>query len=134
MKNHANCLIEIVQHREQNIEHVWIYISEHRIKCSSIAGVLEHPIACVQHRSMWLGIMPSDYYVPNSAVVLSLNPLDPTELNAIYMTFPCDINTNMSTIFWTCIRIQSKVAMYAFSRPTQILLHLEEYVSFFVMC
>ena len=45
-------MAEIFQKREQIIEHFGIYIAEHHI-----AGALEHPIAGVHHRSVWLGLM-----------------------------------------------------------------------------
>ena len=48
-------MAELLQNREQNIEHVGIYIAEHRTQFSCIAGALEHP--GVQHRSVWLGLM-----------------------------------------------------------------------------
>ena len=44
-------MAEIFQNREQNIEHVGIYIVEHRMGFSFIAGVLENSIACVQLQS-----------------------------------------------------------------------------------
>ena len=47
---------ELFQNREQNIEHVGIYIAEHRKQFPCIAGALGHPIAGVQHRSVWLGL------------------------------------------------------------------------------
>ena len=49
-------MAEIFQNREQIIEHVGIYIAEHRKQFSCIAGALQHPIAGVEHRSVWLGL------------------------------------------------------------------------------
>ena len=49
-------MTDLLQNREQNIEHVGIYIAEHRKQFPCIAGALEHPIAGVQHRSVWLGL------------------------------------------------------------------------------
>ena len=46
-------MTEIFQNREQNIEHVGIYIEEHRMQFSCI---VEHSIAGVQHRNVWLGL------------------------------------------------------------------------------
>ena len=51
-------MAEIFQYREQNYQHVGIYIAEHRRQFSSVAGTLEHPIAGVQRRSVWLGLKP----------------------------------------------------------------------------
>ena len=50
-------MAELLQNREQNIEHAGIYIADHRKQFPCIAGALEHPIAGVQHRSVWLGLM-----------------------------------------------------------------------------
>ena len=50
-------MAEIFQNREQNIEHVEIYISEHRMRFSCIAGPLERPIAGGQHRSVWPSVI-----------------------------------------------------------------------------
>ena len=36
-------MAEIFQYREQNYQHVGIYIAEYRRQFSSIAGTLEHP-------------------------------------------------------------------------------------------
>ena len=49
-------MVELLQNGEQNIECVGIYIAEHRKQFPCIAGALEHPIAGVQHRSVWLGL------------------------------------------------------------------------------
>ena len=49
-------MAELLQNWEQNIEHVGIYIAEHRKQFPCIGGALEHPIAGVQHRSVWLGL------------------------------------------------------------------------------
>ena len=49
-------MAEIFQNREQIIEHVGIYIAEHRKRFSCIAGAFGQPIAGVQHRSVWLGL------------------------------------------------------------------------------
>ena len=49
-------MAELLQNREQNIEHVGIYIAEHRTQFPCITGALEHPIAGMQHRSVWLGL------------------------------------------------------------------------------
>ena len=51
-------MAELLPNWEQNIEHVGIYIAEHRTQFSCIAGALEHPIAGVhvQHRNVWLGL------------------------------------------------------------------------------
>ena len=49
-------MAKLLQNREQNIEHVGIYIAEHRTQFPCIAGALEHPIAGVKHRSVWLGL------------------------------------------------------------------------------
>ena len=50
-------MAKLLQNREQNIEHVGIYIAEHRTQFPCIAGALEHHIAGVKHRSVWLGLM-----------------------------------------------------------------------------
>ena len=50
-------MAELLQNREQNIEHVGIYIADHRKQFPCIAEALKHPIAGVQHRSVWLGLM-----------------------------------------------------------------------------
>ena len=34
------------------------------MRCSCIGGVLEHSIACVQHRSVWLGLKMVAVYSP----------------------------------------------------------------------
>ena len=47
-------MAEIFQNREQNIEHVGIYIAAHRMPFSCISGALERPITGMQDRSMWL--------------------------------------------------------------------------------
>ena len=49
-------MAELLQNREQNIEHVGIYIAEHHAQFPCMAGALEHPIAGVKHRSVWLGL------------------------------------------------------------------------------
>ena len=55
-------MAELLQNQEQNIEHVGIYIAEHRKQFPCIAGALEHPIAGVQHHSVWLGLIPIEIY------------------------------------------------------------------------
>ena len=50
-------MAELLQIGEHNIEHVGIYTAEHRKQFPCIAGALEHPIAGVQHRSVWPGLM-----------------------------------------------------------------------------
>ena len=66
-------MAEIFQNRDQNIEHVVIYNAGHRMRFSCIAGILEHPIACVQHRSVWLGLMVNPSYNHHSLISLLLS-------------------------------------------------------------
>ena len=49
-------MAEIFKNREQLIDHVGIYIAEHRKRFSCIAGAFGQPIAGVQRRSVWLGL------------------------------------------------------------------------------
>ena len=51
-----NKIAEIFQTRKQNIEHVGIYIAEHCMQYSCVAGALKHPMAGMPQRSMWLGL------------------------------------------------------------------------------
>ena len=53
-------MAEIFQNREKNIGLVGIYIAKHCMQFSCIAQVLEHPIADVYNRSMWLGLHAGD--------------------------------------------------------------------------
>ena len=66
-------MAEIFQNRDQNIEHVVIYNAGHRMRFSCIAGLLEHPIACVQHRSVWLGLMVNPSYNHHPLISLLLS-------------------------------------------------------------
>ena len=49
-------MAEIFQNREQKFQHVGKYIPAHRMCFSCIAVALKHPIAGVQHHSVWLGL------------------------------------------------------------------------------
>ena len=49
---------EIFQNRERNYQHVGQCIAGHRTRFCYIARALERPIAGVQNRSVWLGLIP----------------------------------------------------------------------------
>ena len=53
------------QNREQNYQHIGKCSTEYRRQVLCISGILECPIAGVQHRSVWLGLHVARAVVPS---------------------------------------------------------------------
>ena len=78
-------MAEIFQNWDQNFQHGGKCITAHRIRFSCIAEALDHPIAGVQHRSVWLDLYSRAISIA-AVAYRNISPISHEMLNVMLKT------------------------------------------------